>query len=77
LGCLGRLDHSLEAALVIQAEADMSTERIGLAIIVLVAAMGIAAYIVRVLSGRGQTILLFTLLLVLGVVAFVIQMRGG
>jgi hypothetical protein len=48
-----------------------------LAIIVIVGAMAVAACIVRVLGGRGQTILLFTLLLALGVVAFAIQMRGG
>ena len=47
------------------------------AIIVIVGAMAVAACIVRVLGGRGQTILLFTLLLVLGVIGFVIQMRGG
>jgi hypothetical protein len=51
----------------------MSTEGVGLAIIVLVGAMAIAACIVAVLCERGKTILLFTLLLVLGM----IQMRGG
>jgi hypothetical protein len=47
------------------------------AIIVIVGVMAVAACIVRVLGGRGQTILLFTLLLVLGVIGFVIQMWGG
>ena len=48
----------LEAALVIQAETDMSIEKIGLAFIVLVDAMAVAACIVAVLGQRGKTILL-------------------
>jgi hypothetical protein len=50
---------------------------IGWAIIVIVGSMALAACIVRVLGGRGQTILLFTLLVLMAVVGFVIQMRGG
>jgi hypothetical protein len=55
----------------------MSIEGIGLTIIVLVGAMVVATCIVTVLSERGKTILLFTLLLLMGVVGFLIQMRGG
>jgi hypothetical protein len=55
----------------------MSTEEIEVAIIVLVGAMAVATYIVTVLGERAKTILLFTLLLLMGVVGFLIQMRGG
>ena len=58
-------------------EADMSIEEIGLAIIVLVGAMAVATCIVAVLGDRAKTILLLTLLVVMAVAGFVIQMRGG
>jgi len=55
----------------------MSIEEIGLAIIVLVGAMAVATCIVAVLGDRAKTILLLTLLVVMAVAGFVIQMRGG
>ena len=55
----------------------MSIEGIGWSIIVLVGAMAVAACAVTVLGDRGKTILLFTLLVLMAVIGFVIQMRGG